>query len=148
MIDKQKLREHLLNLEDDSIKNSEVQYQNFLDGNRLKYDEVRAPDDQARHKTNLDLTLKLGDLVHEHQQHRKILEDLSFEPTQVVKPGAIVTVNGRCLVIALYKSPFEFEGREFMGISTSAPLYQCLKGKEEGDSFTFNNKEYSIDAVI
>lgn len=147
-MDKQKLKEHLLDLEDDSIKTSEEQYQHFLDGNRLKYDEIRSPDDQARHKTNVDLTLKLGDLVHEHQQHRKILKDISFEPTDVVKPGAVVSVNGKCLVIAIYKSPFEFDGREFMGISTSAPLYQCLEGKEEGDKFTFNDKEYLIEAVI
>lgn len=148
MINKQKLKEHLLSLEDDTIKSSEGQYQSFLDGNRLKYDEVRSDDDQARHKTNVDLTLKLGDLVHEHQQHRKLLENITFEPTDVVKPGAVVSVNGKCFVIAFYKSPFEFEGREFMGISTNAPLYECLAGKEEGDEFTLNGKDYLIESVI
>lgn len=36
------------------------------------------------------------------------------------------------------------EGSTVYAISTEAPIYQEMKGKKTGDSFTFNDKEYKI----
>ena len=82
-----------------------------------------------------------------HADHLDLINKISFEPTDVVKPGAVVSVNGRCMIVAASKSQFTIDGRDFMGISTQAPIYKSLEGKKAGDSFEFNNQKFTIEAV-
>jgi hypothetical protein len=39
--------------------------------------------------------------VHLHQRHRGVIETIDFSPTEVVKPGALVKVNGHYFRIAV-----------------------------------------------
>ena len=39
------------------------------------------------------------------------------------------------------------DGKEFMGISTEAPIYTELEGKRAGDAISLNGRELVIDEV-
>lgn len=146
-MDKTKLKQALIALEKKHIDSAEMKYEDFLKGNLLDKSEVVDTDDQSHHRQSLDISDQLDKQAHVHAEHLETINKISFEATDVVQPGAVVSVNGRCMVVAVSKPPFKVDGRDFIGISTSAPIYSSLQGKKSGDSFEFNNQKFTIEAV-
>ncbi|MBA4155726.1 MAG: hypothetical protein C0512_15440, partial [Flavobacterium sp.] len=62
-------------------------------------------------------------------------------------PGAVIKVNNRYLVIATADGNFKFDGKDFLSISTKAPIYQCMMGKKKGDMCSFNNNDFKIEEI-
>lgn len=146
-MDKKAIREALIKLENISINEAEMKYDEFLSGNLIDRGEIVDNDDQSHHRQSIDVSDELEHLAHVHIDHLKAIKELSFEPTEKIQPGAIVSVNGRCMIIGIAKSPFKIGDRSFIGISTEAPIYKCLIGKTSGEYFEFNNKRFRIEAV-
>ncbi len=146
-MNKIKLKEALIKLELDSIGKANMYHEEFLTGNLLNRDDVVDADDQSHQSASLEVSEGLDDQLHEHEEHLRLIKSISFEPTDTVKLGAVVSVNGRCMVVAVPKSKFSIEGQDFIGISTKAPIYAQMVGKKAGDEFTFNNMNFTIEAV-
>jgi len=146
-MDKQAIKEALIKLEKHHIDEAEMKYDDFLLGNSLDREEIVDQDDQSHHRQSIDVSDQLEHQAHVHIDHLNAINSISFEPTDVVKPGAIVSVNGRCMIVAVPKAPFTIEDRHFMGISTDAPIYRQLEGKRAGDTFEFNHKKFTIEIV-
>lgn len=146
-MDKFKLKEALIKLEEHTIDEASMNHGDFLAGNLLNRDDVVDADDQSHHRASLEVSDSLDAQIHEHQDHLETIKKISFEPTETVKPGAVVSVNGRCIVVAVPKPKFQFAGRDFIGISTEAPIYEQLKDKKAGEKFTFNGRVFTIEAV-
>ncbi len=146
-MDKNKLKQSLITLEKHHIDESEMKYDAFLTGNLLDKTEVIDDDDQSHHRQSIEISDQLEEQAHVHADHLEVINKISFEETDVVGPGAVVSVNGRCMIVAVSKPVFTIDGRDFIGISTQAPIYKSLQGKKAGDSFHFNNQEFIIEAV-
>ncbi|MCB0463699.1 MAG: hypothetical protein KDC81_13430 [Flavobacteriaceae bacterium] len=146
-MDKQKIKDALIALEKHHIDEAEMKYEDFLKGNLLDKTEVVDDDDQSHHRQSIEISDQLEEQAHVHADHLEAINKISFEPTEVVQPGAIVSVNGRCMIVAVSKPAFNVDGRDFLGISPNAPIYSSLKGKKAGESFTFNNLDFTIEAV-
>ena len=84
---------------------------------------------------------------HLQEEYLKLLRDFFFEPTDVVKLGAVVSVNERSMIVAIAKPKFSMDGRDFIGISTKAPIYRKLVGEKAGDEFNFNGRKFKIESV-
>lgn len=146
-MDKQKIKQALLKHEQQHIDLTIKDYENFLNDSTPKRGEVNDPDDHSHLNQSLDVAKKIDTVIHKHEHHLKLINSLSFAPSTIVEPGAIVSVAGRCMIIGISEPQFEIEGRKFIGVSTTAPIYECLKGKKLGDEFLFNGKKYSIEAI-
>jgi hypothetical protein len=146
-MDKQKIKQALIKLEEKHIDVSVKDYEDFLTNSTPKRGEVTDPDDHSHLNQSLDVSKKIDTVIHEHVHHLETINALSFEQTNVVEPGAIVSVNGRCMIIGISKPQFEIDGRNFIGVSTEAPIYGCLKGKKTGDEFIFNERKFTIEAI-
>lgn len=146
-MDKIKLKQALIELERHHIDEAEMKYEDFLTGNLLDKTEVVDDDDQSHHRQSLEISDQLDKQAHVHQDHLETINKISWEPTDTVGPGAVVSVNGRCMIVAVSKSQFNIGDRDFIGISVQAPIYASLKGKKAGDEFTFNNSKFTIEAV-
>lgn len=146
-MDKNLIKQELLTKEEKHIELSERDYQNFLNANKIIRNEVTDLDDKSHHIQDAALSETLDKAVHGHQEHLATIKAISFEPKTIVEPGAIVSVNGRCIIVAVSKPAFKIGDRNFIGISTDAPIYAELKGKKAGDSFTFNNQKFTIEVV-
>jgi transcription elongation GreA/GreB family factor len=146
-MDKNAIKQALIKLERHHIDEAEMKYEDFLMGNLLDREEIVDQDDQSHHRQSIEVSDQLEHQAHVHIDHLKAIKTISFEPTEVVKPGAIVSINGRCMIVAVPKAPFSIDGRQFMGISVNAPIYQHLEGKKAGDTFEFNNKKFTIEVV-
>lgn len=146
-MDKNKLKEALIKLEKQYIDEAEMKYEEFLTGNLLNKNEVIDDDDQSHHRQSIEISDQLEEQVHVRADHLDILNKISFEPTDVVQPRAIVSVNGSCMIVAVSKPHFNVDGRDFLGISTQAPIYKSVVGKKAGDIFEFNKMKFPIEAV-
>lgn len=146
-MDKNTIKQALIKLEKHHIDEAEMKYDDFLSGNMLDREEIVDNDDQSHNRQSIDISDELEHQAHLHIDHLKAISNISFEPTDVVKPGAIVSVNGRCMIVAVPKAPFMIDGRYFMGISVNAPIYKHLEGKKTGEIFVFNNKKFTIELV-
>lgn len=146
-MDKNTIKQALIKLEKHHIDEAEMKYEEFLSGNLLDREETIDNDDQSHHRQSIEISDELEHQAHVHIDHLKAINDISFDPTDVVKPGAVVSVNGRCMIVAVPKAPFTIDGRHFIGISPAAPIYKSLEGKRAGDTFEFNNKKFTIEVV-
>ena len=146
-MNKFKLKQVLIDLEGQAIEKAQMSYEGFLIGNLLNRNEVVAVDDHSRHRASLEISEALDKQFHKHKEHLNIINKISFGPTDKVKPGAVVSVNGHSLIIAVPKPTFNVDGQKFIGISTKAPIYKEIKGKSRGDEFTLNGYKFIIEGV-
>ena len=146
-MDKLMLKEALVRVIKQDIEETEMKYEDFLQGNLLDKTDVIDDDDQSHHRQSIEISDQLDRQTHVQLKKLEAIEKISFEATDVVGPGAVVSVNGRCLIVAVSEPHFRFGGRDFLGISPQSPIYESLKGKRTGERFTFNGMDYSIEVV-
>ena len=122
-MDKQKIKDALIALEKHHIDEAEMKYEDFLKGNLLDKTEVVDDDDQSHHRQSIEISDQLEEQAHVHADHLEAINKISFEPTEVVQPGAIVSVNGRCMIVAVSKPAFNVDGRDFLLIHVYLKFY-------------------------
>ncbi|MBL7711934.1 MAG: hypothetical protein JNL13_05705 [Chitinophagaceae bacterium] len=110
MMDKQKLKDFLVARETEKIKTFENNLNAFISDSQIDYNETRDEDDYVHHyQSATDSNVAHGHL-HVHTDHLKILQNLDVSPSEKVRPGAVIQVNGRYMVVAVAESAFEFGG--------------------------------------
>lgn len=146
-MDKIKLKKFLIENEYETIENTEERLLEFVQGTLLNRNDVIDQDDQSHHRQEERLRKKLDEQVHDHHHHLEEIEALNFNPSDVVEPGAVIKVNDSYMVVATADGNFKFDGKDFISISTKAPLYQCMMGKKKGDMCSFNNFNFKIEEI-
>lgn len=76
-----------------------------------------------------------------------LINNIDFSPKSKIEVGAIVETGAFAFFIGIPTTPFNFEGRQIVGISKEAPFYTVLIDKKVGDHFTYCGNEYTIDAI-
>jgi len=147
IMDKKELKKFLIENEYHTIANTEERLLEFVNGTMLNRNDVIDLDDQSHTRQGEGLRKKLDEQVHVHHHHLEEIEALSFNPSDVVEPGAVIKVNDRYMVIATADGNFKFEGKDFISISTKAPIYQCMMGKKKGDVCSYNNNDFKIEEI-
>lgn len=74
-------------------------------------------------------------------------ETLDFSPTDVVRPGAVIELDGAHYVVGVASSAFTSGGVEYSGIAVDAPIYSALEDKKAGDTISFGDATHRIGAV-
>ena len=77
-----------------------------------------------------------------------LAKGLDMSPTQVVQPGAVVTLDGTSYVVGVPADEFTSGGASYAGLATDAPVYQLLLGKRAGETVVVAGSETTIDAVV
>jgi transcription elongation GreA/GreB family factor len=115
--------------------------------NSLDHDTVMDLDDLAQNDASSFLQQDLEKRIAVHLETLQHLEEIPFQNTDTIKPGAIVKINGKKIIIATAKRPFEYQGERLEAISPSAPIYKEMKGKKVGDTYNFHGEIYKIEEV-
>lgn len=116
-------------------------------GNEEEYDNDAA----AKNAANVSEINTLNDLLEFANSELRILDNLkqTEEITRNrVSPGAIVVTNQCTFFVSASLEQFHVEGRTYVGISTSSPLYRAMEGKLKGATFVFKGIEYEIKDVF
>jgi hypothetical protein len=98
--------------------------------------------------SDVELMNSLGEqLTHVEQD----LERLSkIEPTvhlDQVQYGAVVHTDQRNFLIAVSMDDFDAGGKEYLGVTTKAPVVQALSGLKVGGKATVNGVTYAIQDI-
>lgn len=147
-MNKQALKEVLLNLKKNAILKAESNYNLFLEEVKHDWTGVEDADDHSHVVEGEAKTLQLESQVMEHKRAFDLIDSTDFEPMTEIDLGAIVKLNEKYFVVSAAEPKFDFDGKTFMGISVSAPIYNYLRGKKVGDEFTFNKKKFVINKVL
>lgn len=91
------------------------------------------------------LAKRLNEAEEELNRLRRIRVNQEME---TVGPGAIVITDEVSFFIGVALGVIHGEEKAYMGISTSAPIYKSMSGKEVGSSFSFRDKNYTIQEIF
>ena len=72
---------------------------------------------------------------------------IDFGPKSAVDEGAVVKLSGRYYVIAVSTDKFTCHGREFMGISKMAPIFEAIEGARAGETVQFRGRSLTVEEV-
>jgi hypothetical protein len=147
-MDKQRVKQTMLELEQQQFEASTDAYLDYVRSARLDPSEPIEIDEFAQAAFARDLSEAFDGPVHAHAEKIAKLQRIDFGAKQSVEEGAIIKVAGRQFVVAVATDRFTCDGNELMGISTAAPLYAAIEGKQAGETCSFNGREIRIDAVI
>lgn len=147
-MDKERVKRTMLELERQQFEASKDAYLDYVSSARLDRTEPIETDELAQAAFARDLSEAFDAPVHAHADKTAKLQRIDFGPKSVVEEGAIVTVAGRQFVVAVATDRFTCDGNELMGISTEAPLYAAIEGRQAGETINFNGRDLRIEAVI
>ncbi|HET7308013.1 MAG TPA: hypothetical protein VFK24_09415 [Gammaproteobacteria bacterium] len=146
-MDKNIIKETMLSLEGAALRSARENYLEYVADARLDRSEPIENDEQAQAEFASDLSEGLDDTLHDHTDKADKLREVDFGPKSTVTEGALVRLSGRYFVIAVSTSKFTCDGREVMGISTMAPIFEAIQGARVGETVEFNGRKLVIEDV-
>lgn len=142
-IDKIKIHAACLEMQKEEVENFESRVKSLKTD--VNAHEHSASQTEERTAGNVEL---LSNYQRELIFSRNELTNLeSLNPVVVnnkVEPGAIVMTDKLNFYISIPIDKIDIEGSSFIGISTKAPIYTAMENKKKGDSFTYNDNNYTI----
>jgi len=145
---KKAVYDKLLSLESDELASAVAHFEAHMKDSVLDSRAVRDTDDLVASNEEVGLAAAFSHPVQAHHAKVDVIENLDFTPTDTVRHGAIVTFDGRHLVVAVSTARFQVDGETYMGISPESPIFKAMDGLQAGDSFTFQGKEIEIEDVL
>ena len=147
-MDKQRVKQTMLDLEQRNFEASREAYLGYVSSARLDRSEPIENDEQAQAEFARDLSEAFDQPVHAHADKIAKLHQIDFGPKDKIVEGAIVKMMDRYFVVAVATDRFVCDGKELIGVSIQAPLFQALAGKSAGEASSFNGREIVVDLVI
>lgn len=148
MSDKTHLKNTMMALKADELRFAETAYEQYLAGAAGRGDEP-GDADASSHAHNSGVLAQFFECpIHSYEEALATLKRIDFGPKDEVGEGAAVRIDGRWFVIGVATSAFECAGRQYMGISAEAPIYEAIAGAEAGDRVKFRDRELSIEEVV
>ncbi len=148
MINKKDIKEQLIAHQEKLINDLNTMLSHYKEGADLDEQDTHDPEDFSHQgewsKASFDLTQR----VKHAQDELELLKSIPLEPSDTVGQGSVVITDNMAFVIGAAIPPFTYLDKKIVGISTRAPIYAMMRGKEKGDTFTFGKVVYSIHDVL
>jgi hypothetical protein len=123
----------------------------------LKESEYTAAEDEldgSRQGQKAQADSELNMLVTQLEfanSEKELLEKLQADIhayTDVAEIGAMVVTDKITFFVSASIEQFSVDERAYVGLSIHSPLFQVMKGKREGDTFSFNKVTYTIKEIF
>ena len=142
------LHAKMLAVETAELEIAKEHFERFLAEAKLDDREQHDNSEIAEARENADLAAAFDHPVKDHHAKIDALENMDFAVTDVVEPGAVVTLGTRHVIVSVSTNAFDLDGVTYMGISPQSPIYQAMAGLSAGDSFAFNGRDVTIEDVF
>ena len=144
---KDHIRETMLSLEAAALTSAREIYADYVSAARIDRSEPTENDERAQAEIASDFSESLDDTLHDQVDKLETLRTIDFGPKSAVSEGAVVKLSGRWFVIAVSTSKFTCQGRELMGISTMAPIFEAIEGAKAGEVVQFKGRTLTVEDV-
>ena len=103
-------------------------------------------DQQSLDESGLERVDKLADQLNFAVDEIDLLNKMQItgKTHERVGLGSIVKTDKMTFFPSVSVEKFNVDGQEFFGISAKAPLFEQMKGKRQGESFSYNGETYKI----
>ncbi len=109
--------------------------------NKDRYDSFRTKIMRSRDMFAKQYSNAMESIVH-------LQELLDSKPQAVVDYGSIVVTDKQRMFVSVGMGKFTSGGDVYFGISANVPVFQAIKGRREGDTFSFNGVKQTIVEVF
>ena len=137
----------MLSLETAALRSARENYLSYVSTARVDRTEPIENDELAQAEVASDFAEALDDTLDDYADKIEKLRTIDFGPKSTVGEGAVVKLSGRYFVIAVSTGKFTCRGREFMGISTMAPIFEALEGARAGETVQLNGRDLTVEEV-
>jgi hypothetical protein len=153
--DNRKLRSKMLevcmeiqqSLLDDFNKRIVALLESNSQGNEEAYDnQVRA--EQTQRSEEISGLLQTRNLASQEMNELVRLSRTEHADYSRVESGAVVVTDRNTIFVSVSIEQFEVDGEPLVGVSTSSPLYQAMKGLKKGDTFQCMGIDYKITDIF
>jgi len=144
---KDHIQETMLSLETEAFNSARDNYLDYVSTARLDRSEPIENDEHAQAEVASDFAEALDDTLDDYTDKLEKLRTIDFGPKSAVTEGAVVKLSGRYFVLAVSTSKFTCNGRELMGISTMAPMFEAIEGARAGETVKFNGRDILVEEV-
>lgn len=148
MNDKLLLKNTMLNLEARKLAYTKQAYVDYLHDSAPDYSEARDHGEFSLRFNDAEIAQAFECPLHSYEDAISTIDAIDFGPKTRVEPGAVIQLEGKWFVVGAATAPFTCQGTTYLGISTQAPVYQCLEGKRAGETCKWNDKELQLNAVF
>ena len=145
---RKEVKDLLIDLKRKEIEALEKSYQIYADGADLDEEMTQKVDDLSQQSVSTESAMSIQNRINNANDELTKFENLVPELADGVTEGNIVFTDVINLVIGLAFQDFEWDDEKFLGITTDAPIYEVLQGKNEGDVIEFNGTTYTIEEII
>ncbi|CAM1341937.1 hypothetical protein [Tenacibaculum amylolyticum] len=146
-MNKLEIKQLLIQKELAKISHSTFNQPDDVCGNGRSCDQIIDIGDESQLNARVEVSEKLDVQTKIHEKNIEFLKKVSFAPTSIIGIGAIIETNNMFLIVAIATKPFEYDHKQYVGISINAPLYTYLKEKTVGDECVFNDTKFVIKNI-
>lgn len=111
------------------------------------FDDTVSRDDTYQAVVAADMQTLLEEADERDKADDAAAAELDFSSTDVVRPGAIVGLDGVRFIVGVVLDEVTVDGQAYAGLSDDSPLYEAIQGLSAGDSYTFRDQTGTIDFV-
>lgn len=146
-MDKTKLKETLLKMQDEFIKELSEKVSTTHSMVDLDEEATIDPEDFSHQYESGEIEELFKVQLRKAKYDRELLNEMNFSSKSEAQDGALVVTDQLNILVGFPATPFDFEGHHIVGISKDAPLYPFLKGKKEGESFNYSGRLFQIQNI-
>ncbi|ADX68376.1 MULTISPECIES: hypothetical protein [Weeksella] len=140
--------DHLIELKRNEIKKLEESHKIYAESADLDEESSLELDDFSQQNQSTDAARNLQLRIDREKDLLNQFINLKPELVPEITEGNVVFTDKVNMVIGLAFKDFEWNGKRFVGISTSAPIFEALVGKRENDTLNFNGIDYTIEEIL
>ena len=106
--------------------------------------DVIDPEDRSHQSESAELEFITAEHLLKAKVDLFVLEKINDSLCNKIEPGAFVRTNKGSFFIGFSTTPFEFENEKIITISVVSPIYESMQNLKTGNTFSYNDQEYTI----
>ena len=147
---KKKVMDAAIKRQEEIVKDFRTRIDEMREGEKSSNNETFEYDQQGQEDENALVINRISDELNFVVDELDFLNQMKTEENlfEEVTLGAIVKTDKMTFFPSVSIEQFKVESDLLFGLSTKAPLYQEMKGKKKGETFSFNGTQYKIADVF
>jgi transcription elongation factor GreA len=146
-MDKVELKQHLIEHHEHIIEDLQAEIDSYHTAADLDEDDTMDPEDYAHQSEAQFVERSLTQQLNKTQAELDYLKKLTTKTLDELGPGSLVEFKDRCIYVSVPSLPFEHKNKNILCISMSAPIFNLLKGKSQGDSVKLGKERLEILSI-
>lgn len=146
---KQKTLENIRSQIGQAIEDLDEQIKRIQESEMDKDEDQFDMDEEARDEAAHEILDRLTEQRNFLLEQQALLDRMEVkEPLhEEVAPGSVVVTNHGTFFVSVATDDVQVNGEEVRGLSREAPIYEAMKDRKKGETFTFRDVEYEVKEV-